>query len=129
MTIQEAFEKVVRGLAAQGWKKAAVGGDWQHGAAKLRTSNGLKCAIGQLIPDSVYKPKMEMLMDRSVGSVLDAAGVEIEGPELILNKCVDAHDSAENRLDMHQKFQAVAIRYGLVFPLDLICTEFESEQH
>jgi len=124
MTIQEAFTKCVRGLRDQGWKKAVMGGDWIHGQAKLRTNSGLKCAIGQLIPDAAYKAKLEAFMDNNLRCALDEAGVQIEsGKGHILDKMVQAHDYAVNRLDMHRRFRDVAHTWGLDFPADCVAPD------
>jgi hypothetical protein len=52
-TNQEAFDLVVTHLKNQGRQAFA------DGACKYRTSDGLKCAIGALIPDEDYMPEME----------------------------------------------------------------------
>ncbi len=52
---QEIFDKVSKHLLKQ--NKRAV--SKEDGSCKYRTSNGLKCAAGCLIPDYDYSPKME----------------------------------------------------------------------
>ena len=54
MTKQTIFNKVVRFLRQQGTK--SVG---KAGGCKFRTEDGLKCAVGCLIPDKNYIPKMD----------------------------------------------------------------------
>lgn len=54
MTNQEAFDKVVVHLKQQKWKKALDGKDYMY-----RSGDGLKCAVGVLIPDSQYSTKLE----------------------------------------------------------------------
>ncbi len=58
MDDQEAFNKVVRHLLTQ--KKRAVGCDGCT-ACRYRTNDGLRCAIGCLIPDDLYDASMENL--------------------------------------------------------------------
>lgn len=50
---QEIFDKVSKHLLEQ--NERAV----EHKDCKYRTSTGLKCAAGCLIPDNDYSPKME----------------------------------------------------------------------
>lgn len=52
---QEAFDKSVRGILAQGRKSYETGG------CAYRGEDGCKCAIGQLIPDEEYDPLFECL--------------------------------------------------------------------
>lgn len=54
MEKQEIFDKVATHLATQG-RQAALNNE----ACVYRTSDGLKCAAGILIPDDVYQPSME----------------------------------------------------------------------
>lgn len=122
MTIQEVFDKAVRGLRDQGWRKASVGGDWISGACKYRTSSGLRCAIGHVIPDEKYSPKLE---GRSAYDVAHHIGLVIEDMPsgFFLNRLQECHDQALNRLDMHRRFRAFAARYGLEFPADCLAPE------
>lgn len=64
MTNQEAFDKVVQHLKTQ--KEQSFGpftnqyGNTQH-SCLYRGPDGLKCAVGALIPDEEYKPEFEGL--------------------------------------------------------------------
>ena len=60
MTNQETFDKVARHLLTQ--KARAV----TEKGCRYRTPDGLKCAVGCLIPDELYDPKME---GKTVGAV------------------------------------------------------------
>lgn len=55
MNDQEAFDIMVKHLRKQGRKSALMDGY----TCMYRHPEGLKCAIGVLIPDSEYKPKIE----------------------------------------------------------------------
>jgi hypothetical protein len=66
-TNQEAFDLVVTHLKNQGRQAFA------DGACKYRTSDGLKCAIGALIPDEDYMPEWE---GHSVGELISSFGLE-----------------------------------------------------
>jgi len=65
LTRQEIFDKAYLGIAAQGF----VMSQQNLGRCAYRGAHGLKCAIGQLIPDDRYDPKMEIGI-----SVLGEAG-------------------------------------------------------
>lgn len=53
MNNQEAFDKAVSGVIKQGSKSFTSNG------CKYRGPNGLKCAVGHLIPNDIYEPDME----------------------------------------------------------------------
>jgi hypothetical protein len=53
MTKQEMYEIIRAGMLAQGKPARSPEG------CKYRTREGLKCAVGMLIPDSEYSPSME----------------------------------------------------------------------
>jgi hypothetical protein len=55
MTPQEIFDTVATHLFTQGHK--AING---HGGCVYRCRDGSKCAVGVLIPDDKYFPKMEL---------------------------------------------------------------------
>jgi hypothetical protein len=55
MDPQEIFDTVAKHLLTQG-KKAV---DKYTGLCTYRAPDGLKCAVGCLIPDDVYKPEMD----------------------------------------------------------------------
>jgi hypothetical protein len=86
MTKQEIFDTVAIHLIKQG--KKSVGDD---GKCKFRTPEGLKCAVGCLIPDEVYDPSME---DESVESLIYAHdALDFLNPNaLFLLKLQSAHD-------------------------------------
>lgn len=51
---QETFDRVVAHLRQQGQQATD-----RSGVCMLRAANGMKCAIGCLIPDEVYEPAFE----------------------------------------------------------------------
>lgn len=67
ITEQEIFEAVVTHLVNQGVMSHAMDGHCAY-----RTSKGLKCAIGCLIPDSAYNENIEGL---NTDQILDNQGV------------------------------------------------------
>lgn len=66
MTRQELFDKVVKGLAAQGFVTA-----YSDVGCSYRDDSGRKCAIGQLIPDEKYLPEFEGVGISQLGPVVD----------------------------------------------------------
>lgn len=54
MNKQEMFNKVWLGLQAQGWKQSIIGT-----TCRYRGPEGLKCAVGHLIPDDKYQSYWE----------------------------------------------------------------------
>jgi len=82
MTNQELFDRVVSHLRIQGTPATD-----EHGACMYRTEDGLRCAIGCLIPDDRYDPRWEGKASRSVvrgwdQEILSAAGIESQQREL-----------------------------------------------
>ena len=60
MTPQEVFDTVVAALVKQGRKSLAENGDPSISKdCRYRGDDGLKCAIGHLIPDDEYAEWME----------------------------------------------------------------------
>lgn len=55
MNLQETFDTIVRGLAAQGGPSRLPNGV----SCKYRGPNDRKCAIGMVMPNSEYKPHFE----------------------------------------------------------------------
>src|ERR1700723_4178090 len=55
MDSQEVFDTIVSHLRQQG----CVAQDEFSGMCRYRTDDGKKCAVGVLIPDELYSPKME----------------------------------------------------------------------
>ena len=58
MTEQEILDKVATHLLTQG-KPAKLHPELNSEACAYRSPDGLKCALGCLIPDDVYDPEME----------------------------------------------------------------------
>lgn len=94
MNLQEIFDKVVDHLKTQ--NKQAVD---DEGDCLYRTQEGLKCAIGCLIPDEWYTPNMEIggpiTTNTLVKQVLSGfAGIDIfsEGVMNLLKSLQHVHD-------------------------------------
>lgn len=83
MTNQEAFDTIVAFLIRQG--EPAMEGS----KCLLRTHNGLKCAVGCLIPDEKYAVELENLL---IEDLVDEG--YIEGNPDFLATMQGAHDTA-----------------------------------
>ena len=108
MTNQEAFDIMVTHLRKQGCKSE----DEQHETCLYRGPNGLKCAVGALIPDEEYKPEWDE--KGTAAGRLDCAALRgIEGG--LLYAMQQAHDHSPVRW-WEEKFQEIADTYHLTIP-------------
>ena len=108
LTEQETFEKVVRHLFTQG--KRAVN---REGLCMYRGPDGLKCAIGCLIPDYLYRPRME---DQVLHSVWASVPDLIQDYEF-MNELQYLHDHEQNWTD-DVVMQNAAIQFAVSYNLD-----------
>jgi hypothetical protein len=95
-TEQELFNRVKTHLLNQGAK--AETDESTHGIkmCQYHAESGLKCAVGCLITDEVYRPSMEGLdlTDRELWDALLDSGIDMGGKTLsILQKLQNVHDS------------------------------------
>ena len=94
MTPQEAFETVAKHLLAQGRPSKN-----EKGMCVYRGPDGLKCAVGALIPDEAYDPRMEDIYASMVIAQFDdleflkEANLEVNG-ERLLDVLQELHDSS-----------------------------------
>lgn len=115
MTNQEIYDKVCDHFAKQGRQSV----DAVDNACMLRGDNGTSCAVGCLIADEDYDPKMEMRMGNGVGMFFDdypdvakKIGNTKENIEL-LDALQTAHDFAKNRDNIVGRLMEIAYRFGL----------------
>jgi hypothetical protein len=112
MTKQEIFDTVAIHLIKQG--KKSVGDD---GNCLYRGPEGLKCAVGCLIPDEVYRPEME---SRSVISLFkNFSELKFLQPfEALLRNIQNAHDESSGKgqiwtITVLQRLRKIAEKYNL----------------
>lgn len=112
-TEQEIFNIVSMHLLKQGEKSCYVCG----AACVYLNDNGLKCAIGCLIPKSAYKSSIEELdiydLFNLFPEVMEAAELD-EGYTDLLNDLQHTHDCHKADEWAGELF-AVAIRFGLTY--------------
>ena len=93
---QELFNRVKTHLLNQGAQAVTEVVSDGINLCQYHAESGLKCAIGCLITDEVYRPSMEGadLTDRELWDALLDSGVDMGGKTLsILQKLQNVHDS------------------------------------
>ena len=128
MNRQEVFNKAVKGLAAQGFQSSRN----KDKTCRYRGPEGLKCAVGHLIPDEVDCTPLEgdSVYFRGVIDLLNTLGYNVEAGVTYLNAsgsvCYEhtpdvrflfdlqkAHDNACNAESMKDCLTAFAQKYNL----------------
>lgn len=130
MTAQEAFDKAVAGVRAQGYQLSLD----EKTNCMYRGPNGLRCAVGHLIPDELYQPAFEGVTgDGLIGLHLDhiKRGIDLERlahlrqllPDSLaplLSELQGLHDGIESDCEgipaeFEDGFRAIAKNFGLVY--------------
>jgi len=116
MTPQEAFTKSVVHTLQQGKRSTRL---MPYSAKKVcayRGDNGLKCAIGALIPDNEYIPEMEgnLIIDNFRRGFIPPSLAGFEDIWL-LSSIQSVHDN-EDVSEWENGFRRVAHVYNLIFP-------------
>jgi hypothetical protein len=112
LTQQEIFNRVYTGLKAQGFKRSLSGPDDAVSRCRYRGEDGLKCAIGHLIPDEKYEEGLEGLC-ASVVEVRNASGTS--GIDWnFLDDLQVCHDEGNTPADMERLLKRFAADYELV---------------
>lgn len=122
MTKQEMFERVVRGLAAQGWERSVDPDDEDPDDGLLclyRGPGGRKCAAGHLIADEHYRSFLEdcgsVWPEGAVAEALIASGVPKELLDVVA-ELQQIHDCGVLPGGMHASFRRFAKYYDLTWP-------------
>ena len=134
LTLQEIFDKAVGGVIAQG------GGSYCVVAGKstrcmYRGPEGRKCAVGQVMPDTVYREHMDENGGVAARAAVAqrtaewlAAGIDVDKPkvrELLIALQGSGHDNAAQQDAQApgcfmQVFKIKALEVGSQFDLDSI---------
>lgn len=117
MERQEAFEKAVRGLAGQGWERSVTTQEGPYTQCCYRGDGGRKCAIGHLIPDEDYSPRMEGGAI-TWPQVLETCGLSSADRGFAVDMQI-AHDRAESPEGMLRNYREFAEQYDLTWPADV----------
>ncbi len=118
MTNQEVFDTVVNHLRQQG--QQCVSDDDEIGCA-YRGPNGMKCAVGALIPDELYDEAFEgkNVYQDEIGLVLRDLGIE----RGLAAELQNIHDRDQSRWE--ERWEALADERGLRYtpPGESRCVE------
>ena len=113
MTNQEAFDRALQGIRAQGYRQSGSGG-----VCMYRGPDGLKCGVGHCIPDEEYRAMFE----QKAIHVLFQQGVVISSlvgvDRRLLNQLQRAHDSllgGYNYFPWERRMQEIALQSGLKY--------------
>lgn len=107
MNNQEAFNKMVQHLRFQ--KVESISKD---GTCMYRGPNGLKCAVGALIPDEEYRLEFE----KSIASNVAKKCPSLDGIDKnFLDKMQNAHDNVAIRF-WEDEFKEIAEEFDLYVP-------------
>ncbi len=116
LTKQQVFDKVTTHLLTQ--REKAVDGCLGNGTPRClyRAPNGRKCAVGGLIPDSLYDPGMEEkdanLLLTEWPFALAKAGLNRADHWHLLNRLQCTHDNVDPHL-WHRSLRDVALCFEL----------------
>lgn len=129
MKMQEAFDRMVRGLAGQGWEQS-LHSRWKATdgtpMCAYRSPNGHRCAVGHLLTDeeAAYADR-DGIGCAPLGvagfSYRDAAPAWLRDPAMLnmLAVAQNCHDGARIPHRMRAGFVALAERFDLVWPEDV----------
>ena len=109
MTEQEVFDKVVNHLLKQN-KKAAKFPNPYRSECMYKNSEGLKCAVGCLIPDDKYQPYMENMRS---DEILNEIGLEKLNINFI-DELQKTHDHFMVR-EWGERLKHIAEKFNLVY--------------
>lgn len=122
-TKQETFNLVVKGLAAQGFERAK--GPYKDSSCMYRDDKGRKCAVGQLVPDEIYDPEMEVMGSIGWLSIHNPlyhwyvdSGLVDHDEDLLINLQA-AHDGATGPTQVKIRLRVVAHDHELTIPPEL----------
>ena len=118
-TKQDIFNTVWDAMKAQNWKRSSAyaGDDYE---CQYRGPNGMMCAAGCLMPDSVYRKDMEGLpvSSRNVSAALVSGKVIPESLVQFAVMLQGAHDTAFSGISMEGNLRRVAAASALTVPGD-----------
>ena len=111
MDNQQIFDKAVKGLASQGFKRSMRSGTKE---CAYRGEGCRRCAIGWLIPNSNYSTKLEGKTSVYI-DVRQAAGLKHD-QQAFARRLQDAHDYAKNEYGVKENLLEVASSFNLKIP-------------
>jgi hypothetical protein len=109
--LQEVFDRIARHLLRQGQKSKKA----DSNACLYRGPEGLKCAVGILIPDTLYSEKLEdrMVTDSRVWEALEKAGIVRSRDMEALLVCLQVVHDSYRPVNWRAELREVAERFDL----------------
>jgi len=116
-SLQEMFDKSVKGLASQNFSKSMAEHEGGMGCAYQSSGASKRCAVGHLMSDEQLE-LVERSLDRYAGSSgLRYVGFECEDPRAntlyFLSRLQRAHDDSQTRVGMVAALSEVAAEFRL----------------
>jgi hypothetical protein len=103
-TDQEIFDRVCAHLARQG--ERAI----EAGRCKYRTPDGLRCAIGGLLPEDADYGPLEGL---SIEGLINNGLVSVDVNRELLEQLQQAHDGMYSAAELREELRKIARRFGI----------------
>lgn len=110
-TEQSLFDTMVNGLASQGFVRSKD----HDNCCVYRSPDGLKCAVGHLIPDDKYVLEMDHGIDYWLGDVMGVIGLAADFYDLLVETRF-AHDTSIWPDQMKLKLRKIAAKFELQVP-------------
>jgi len=116
MNNQEAFDRALRGIRAQGYRQSLTG----TGCA-YRGENGLKCAIGHCIDDDELARRMDIGHATSITALLNSAKhlnlntLFKDCDERLLLRLQHAHDRIRSPTPFEDEMSLIAAHHNLSY--------------
>lgn len=124
LTRQELFDKVWRGLKAQGFEQSTNAALCGYGGCAYRGSDGRRCSAGHAIDDEHYSPAFEgegISRDENGSNCVGAVGALVASGVnpidfVLISDLQYAHDETLSPAEMESAVREVASFYGLTIP-------------
>jgi hypothetical protein len=116
VTKQELFDRVVAGLASQGFERSRSADDE---ACMYRGLHGRRCAAGWALPDDLYDSRMEgASVDKSPHTRAEVfvGPADADALRNLLVALQFAHDRSVFPADMRAELRTTGYEHGLVIP-------------
>lgn len=125
MDKQEILNKAVAGLASQRFERSETEEQVIGISCRYRGDSGRKCAVGWLIPDEAYMPRMEKLMAETIAFTV--LGIQESTTIDFLGELQEAHDCSMSPSEMMGNLTDLAKNHGLVVPKELFPKSLQND--
>lgn len=120
LTNQQAFDKALFGIRAQGYKRSMKGI-----VCMYRGNNGTKCAVGHCIPDELYDPAFDDREKMTNWAVISADHKNSQAVQLLsacssellyeMQTCHDYMPEKEAHVFFEKEMRDIAKQFDLVY--------------